>query len=111
MTEACDAFSSLGLQCEMSELLSYAGLCWIAAARCEGSLGNAPSEVNCLLRAARQFVKAEYRDKTLGCPSPANEHLQVNICTNIPSSLYLDFNWLAFVGIVKLLYICKQPLP
>lgn len=87
MTEACDAFSSLGLQCEMSELLSYAGLCWIAAARCEGSLGNAPSEVNCLLRAARQFVKAEYRDKTLGCPSPANEHLQVNICTNIRSSI------------------------
>lgn len=55
----------------------YAGLCWIAAARCEGSLGNIPGESNCLIRSARQFLNAELKDARLGCTSPSSENLQV----------------------------------
>lgn len=76
VTEASRAFTSLGQQCEMNELLPYSGMCWIAAARCEGSLGNTPSEVNCLVRAARQFIKTESKEKSLGYPT-SDENLQV----------------------------------
>lgn len=69
----------------------YAGLCWIAAARCEGSLANAPSEVNCLLRAARMFIKGEVRDKAIGCPGPAKEHLQVSLLILLNSTESLKF--------------------
>lgn len=56
---------------------SYAGLCWIAAARCEGSLKNIPGETACLTRAATQFLSAENEYNNLGCHSPSNENLQV----------------------------------
>lgn len=59
-------------------MLAYAGLSWIAAARCEGSLKNIPGETSCLTRAGRQFILAEDKYKSLGCPSPSNENLQVN---------------------------------
>lgn len=71
----------LALQCEHEELPQYAGLCWIAAARCESSLGNASGEAWDLVRAGRQFLRAEICAKDLGCPSPGGEHVQVlNIC-------------------------------
>lgn len=79
MTEACESFSSLGKQCESSELPAYAGMCWISAARCEGSLGNIPGEASCLTRAAHQFLSAEKKDHELGCPSPSQENLEVKL--------------------------------
>lgn len=78
VTEACESFTSLGQRCEDVEMPVYAGLCWIAAARCEGSLGNIPGESNCLIRSARQFLSAELKDQHLGCISPSNENLQVS---------------------------------
>lgn len=57
---------------------SYAGLCWIAAARCEGSLKNSPGETSCLIRSARQFLSAEEKNSNLGCISPSGENLQVS---------------------------------
>lgn len=51
-------------------------MCWIAAARCEGKLGNTPSETNCLVRAARQFISTESKEQTLGYPN-SHENLQV----------------------------------
>lgn len=79
VTEACESFTALGQQCEDVEMPVYAGLCWIAAARCEGSLGNIPGESTCLVRSARQFLCAEFKDKHLGCTSPSNENLQVSL--------------------------------
>jgi len=76
VTEACDSFTSLGQHCENVELPSYAGMCWIAAARCEGSLGNIPGETSCLIRSARNFISAETKNKNLGCQSVADENLQ-----------------------------------
>lgn len=71
----------LALQCEREELPQYAGLCWIAAARCESSLGNASGEAWDLVRAGRQFLRAEICGKNLGCPSPGGEHVQVlHVC-------------------------------
>lgn len=52
-------------------------MCLIAAARCEGLLGNTTSEINYLVRGARQFVKTEMKDKALGYPTLGNENLQV----------------------------------
>lgn len=77
MTEACDSFTSLGQYCENVEMPSYAGMCWVAAARCEGSLGNIPGETSCLVRSARNFVLAEMKNKNLGCQSVSDENLQV----------------------------------
>ncbi|KAF2899476.1 hypothetical protein ILUMI_06689 [Ignelater luminosus] len=76
VTEACDSFTSLGQYCENIEMPSYAGMCWIAAARCEGSLGNIPGETSCLVRSARNFVLAEVKNKSLGCQSVSDENLQ-----------------------------------
>lgn len=67
----------LAVQCEREELPQYAGLCWVAAARCESSLGNAPGEAWDVVRAGRQFLTAEISAKDLGCPSPGGEHVQV----------------------------------
>ena len=55
----------------------YAGMCWTAAARCENSLGNVSGEAWNLLRAGRQYLKAEISSYKLGCPSPGGEHVQV----------------------------------
>ncbi|GLH06574.1 Factor VIII intron 22 protein [Gryllus bimaculatus] len=79
VTEASDQFGSLAVRCENDELPQYAGLCWMAAARCEGSLGNSPGEAWDLVRAGRQFMKAEVKGAKLGCPSPGGEHLQAAI--------------------------------
>ncbi|RZC40572.1 hypothetical protein BDFB_002189 [Asbolus verrucosus] len=89
VTEACESFSSLGKHCETSELPAYAGMCWISAARCEGSLGNIPGETSCLVRAARQFLAAEEKDHSLGCPSPSQENLEAALgCYAYASSRY-----------------------
>lgn len=64
-------------QCESEELPQYAALSWIAAARCEGTLGNNVAETSYLLQAARQFLKAEEENSQTDCPSVSTEYLQV----------------------------------
>lgn len=89
ITEACDSFTSLAQQCESLELPVYAGLCWIAAARCEGSLTNLTGETSCLVKSARQFLKAEENDFCLGCHSPSTENLQAGLnCYTHATSRY-----------------------
>lgn len=66
-------------QCENQELPAYAGICWIAAARCEGSLQNNTEETSCLVNSARQFFKAEENDFNLGCRTVCGEYLHVSI--------------------------------
>lgn len=77
MSEACDSFIDLAKQCESLELSVYAGLCWIAAARCEGSLLNTIGETSCLIQSARQLLKAEGIDAELDCKTVYGEYLQV----------------------------------
>nr|CAH7760628.1 unnamed protein product [Callosobruchus chinensis] len=79
VTEACESFTSLAKQCEHLELPAYAGLCWIAAARCEGSLLNNIGETSSLVQSARQFFKAEENDFNLGCTSVSGEYLQAGL--------------------------------
>ncbi|XP_063240267.1 40-kDa huntingtin-associated protein-like [Bacillus rossius redtenbacheri] len=79
VTEASNQFGQLAARCEREDLPQYAGLCWIAAARCEGSLGNAPGEAWDLLRAGRKFLEAEAGGEALGCPRPGGEHLQAAV--------------------------------
>lgn len=79
VTEASESFTSLAKHCESLELPAYAGLCWIAAARCEGSLLNSTEETACLLNSSRQFMRAELNDFNLGCQSVSGEYLQVEM--------------------------------
>ncbi|XP_050298046.1 40-kDa huntingtin-associated protein isoform X4 [Anthonomus grandis grandis] len=80
-TEASESFAALGQQCESQELPQYAALSWLAAARCEGTLGNPVSETAYLLRAARQFFKAEQEDFLTGCTCVSTENLEVYLVT------------------------------
>lgn len=82
VTEACESFTSLAKHCESLELPAYAGLCWIAVARCEGSLLNSTEETACLLNSGRQFMRAETNDFNLGCHSVSGEYLQVYFFLN-----------------------------
>lgn len=59
VTEASDQFCGLAIECEQKELWQYAGLCYLAAARCHGTLKNTSSEINLLIKAGRQFLTAE----------------------------------------------------
>ncbi|XP_020706162.1 40-kDa huntingtin-associated protein-like isoform X2 [Athalia rosae] len=79
VSEACDQFGILATQCEQKELWQYAGLCWLAAARCQGTLGNATAEASLLARAGRQFLTAEKKNCVIGCPSPGQENIQAAV--------------------------------
>lgn len=78
-TEASESFATLGQQCESQDLPQYAALSWTAAARCEGTLGNAVNETSYLLCSARQFLKAEEENVNIGCTSVSTEHLQAGL--------------------------------
>lgn len=51
----------------------------MAAARCQGTLENASSEINLLVKAGRQFLTAEKKDNDIGCPSIGQEDIQVSL--------------------------------
>ncbi|XP_020292857.1 factor VIII intron 22 protein-like [Pseudomyrmex gracilis] len=76
VAEACDQFSALANECEQRELWQYAGLCYLAAARCQGILENSSSEINLLVKAGRQFLTAEKKNNDIGCPSIGQENIQ-----------------------------------
>ncbi|XP_066255311.1 40-kDa huntingtin-associated protein [Euwallacea similis] len=90
-TEAAKAFADLGHQCQSQDLLHYAALSWIAAARCEGILGNNVNEISFLVRAARQFLKAEEDEVYIDCPSVSTEYLQASFaCYGHASSRFAE---------------------
>lgn len=70
---------ALANECEQRELWQYAGLCYLAAARCQGILENSSSEINLLVKAGRQFLTAEKKNNDIGCPSIGQENIQVFI--------------------------------
>ena len=69
----------MAINCEQKELHQYAGWCWLAAARCHGSVGNANSEINLLTKAGRQFLIANKKNHDIGCLSISQEDLQAAI--------------------------------
>lgn len=79
VAEASDQFSALATECEQKELWQYAGLCSLAAARCQGTLKNSSSELNFLIRAGREFLTADKKDKDTGCPSIGQENSQAAV--------------------------------
>ncbi|XP_023022583.2 huntingtin-associated protein 40 kDa [Leptinotarsa decemlineata] len=79
ITEACDSFISLAKKCETLELPAYSSLCYIAAARCEGSLLNNTGETSCLVQSARVLFEAEKSDRDLGCKNLSGEYLQAGL--------------------------------
>ncbi|XP_011504574.1 PREDICTED: factor VIII intron 22 protein-like [Ceratosolen solmsi marchali] len=79
VSEASDQFESLAINCEQKELHQYAGWCWLAAARCQESVGNCIYEINFLTKAGRQFLIANKNNKDIGCLSISDEDIQVAI--------------------------------
>ena len=78
VSEASEQFSKLAKKMHSREEPQYEGLCHLAVARCERSLGNASGESEALLVAARSFLKAELATRSIGCPS-LEEHFQAAI--------------------------------
>lgn len=68
---------TLAIECEQKELWQYAGLCLLDAARCQETLENIFSELNYLIKAGREFLVADKKDKDIGCPSIGQENTQV----------------------------------
>lgn len=83
---------ALATECEQKELWQYTGLCWLAAARCQGTLENVSSEINLLIKAGRQFLIAEKKNDDIGCPSIGYENIQVFLTYNINCSKIKDKN-------------------
>ncbi|XP_076281989.1 40-kDa huntingtin-associated protein isoform X1 [Lasioglossum baleicum] len=79
VAEASDQFGLLAAECEQKELWQYAGLCLLAAARCQGTLDNVSFELNFLIKAGREFLVANKKDKDIGCPSMGQENTQAAI--------------------------------
>ncbi|XP_043592328.1 40-kDa huntingtin-associated protein-like [Bombus pyrosoma] len=79
VAEASDQFGTLAIECEQKELWQYAGLCLLDAARCQETLENIFSELNYLIKAGREFLVADKKDKDIGCPSIGQENTQASI--------------------------------
>lgn len=70
---------ALAINCEQKELHQYAGWCWLAAARCQGTVGNSICEINLLIKAGRQFLISNKKNNDIGCLSINQEDLQAAV--------------------------------
>lgn len=73
----------MAIECEQKELWQYAGLCLLAAARCQETLENTFSQLNFLIKAGREFLMADKKDKNIGCSSIGQENIQVYYFCNL----------------------------
>ncbi|ESO11169.1 hypothetical protein HELRODRAFT_91677, partial [Helobdella robusta] len=92
VSEGSGQFGSLARQMKSEDSPHYAGLCFLAQARCEHTLGNWCTESHALLEAARSFMLAEKDiQETMG-PS-FYEHLNAGInCYSHAIRVYLENN-------------------
>ncbi|KAL7301682.1 hypothetical protein TKK_0005683 [Trichogramma kaykai] len=81
VAEASEQFDALAISCEQKDLHHYAGCCWLAAARCQGTIGNSITEINLLIRAGRQFLLSNKKSNDIGCLSISQEDHQAAINT------------------------------
>lgn len=77
VSEATNEFIALAIQCEHSEQPTFAGHCYVGAAKCEASIGNFLGEAEHYMAAARQFMRAEKKLWSLRFCSPDRENLEV----------------------------------
>ncbi|XP_026741525.1 uncharacterized protein LOC113503676 isoform X2 [Trichoplusia ni] len=77
--EATNEFIALAIQCEHSDQPAFAGHAYVGAAKCEASVGHFLSEAENFLAAARQFMKAEKKLKSLKFYSGDRENLEAAI--------------------------------
>lgn len=74
VAEASDHFRQLAKRLDDHEEPEYAGVCYLATARCEQTIGNSYGEIESTIQAARSFLKAELLVQKLQNPS-YEEHL------------------------------------
>lgn len=67
------------MQCEHDEQPQYAGLCYLAVARCEAALNNPCGEAWAQVKAGRQFLQAHIQTEDGGLISPGGELLEVSL--------------------------------
>lgn len=79
ISEATNEFIALAIQCEHSDQPAFAGHSYVGAAKCEASVGNFLGEAEQYLAAARQFMKAEKKLKSLKFFSADRENLEAAI--------------------------------
>ncbi|CAB3230231.1 unnamed protein product [Arctia plantaginis] len=76
ISEATNEFIALAIQCEHSDQPAFAGHAYVGAAKCEASGGNFLGEAEHYLAAARQFMKAEKKLKSLKFYNADRENLE-----------------------------------
>ncbi|XP_047031991.1 uncharacterized protein LOC124638893 isoform X2 [Helicoverpa zea] len=79
ISEATNEFIALAIQCEHSDQPAFAGHAYVGAAKCEASVGHFLGEAEHYLAAARQFMKAEKKLKSLKFYSADRENLEAAI--------------------------------
>uniref|UniRef100_G3MNG0 Factor VIII intron 22 protein n=1 Tax=Amblyomma maculatum TaxID=34609 RepID=G3MNG0_AMBMU len=90
LAEVSDQYTALGKQLQHQDCPHYAGMCSIAAAKCEQSMGNTAAEAQALAQGARQFFTAEADSHALLCPS-IDEHLSAAVhCFSRAIDLYMQ---------------------
>lgn len=78
VAEGSEQYGALARTLAQQECPQYAAFCHLAQARCEHSLANPAGESEALVKAAREFIKAETETVGLKCPS-FQEHLTAAI--------------------------------
>ncbi|KAL3178814.1 hypothetical protein MRX96_009487 [Rhipicephalus microplus] len=90
LAEVSDQYTALGKQLQHQDCPHYAGMCSLAAAKCEQSMGNSAAEAQALAQGARQFFTAEADYHALLCPS-IDEHLAAAVhCFSRAIDLYVQ---------------------
>jgi len=91
-------FGKLARKLQSRDEPQYEGLCHLAVARCERSLGNHAAEAEAIVVAARSFMKAEEKTRCTGCLS-LEDHFQAaiqNYSRAIETQVCLAQSWFHF---------------
>lgn len=92
-----------------TDLPEYAGLCWMAAAKCEQDLETKVAAIDFLIRAAGAFVRADERATELFPGSNTHEHLTSAVrCYNDALALLGEDSAMSAGIIRKLKEICPK---
>lgn len=94
--EVLNDFNELALKFEDAGIYQYAAMCYLGSAKCEKSNGNNLSEVNCYLKSARAFLKANQTSEDLQMRSNKKEYLEGAL-----KSFYLALSRVADDGVLK----------
>ncbi|XP_055918726.1 uncharacterized protein LOC129950832 [Eupeodes corollae] len=94
--EVLNDFNDLSLKFEDAGIYQYAAMCYLGSAKCEQSNGNNLSEINCYLKSARAFLKANQLSEDLQMRSNKGEYREGAL-----KSYYLALSRVADDGVLK----------